>query len=511
MSGPYQKSITPLLVIGLILALTACVRPASQNGEPWDLGFPPGTPSRNVANATPTPFGPEAPEELVNIVSPTPNPPADLPDLREDVETYIVQPGDTLMRIALLYSVSVEQIIVYNQLTNPDYLEVGQILQIPAPAPLEPGPAFKIIPNSELIDGPTAADFNVSAFVKDTNGYLRRYNEVVDGVELSGADIIARISHDFSINPRLLLTLLEYQSNWLTKNNPDERKYPIGLPDPNRDSLYRQLSWAADNLNQGYYLWRVNALPAFVLADGSLVPANPTINEATAGIQYFFSRLFGLDAWRTAVSEKGLAATYEKLFGYAFQNSHEPILPENLKQPDLQLPFEEGVIWNFTGGPHGGWADGSAWAALDFAPPGEALGCVESSAWVVAVADGIVTHTGDGQVLLDLGEDGNHHTGWAVFYMHIDSHERVTEGSVLRAGDRIGHPSCEGGFSTGTHLHIARKYNGEWIPADQGDLPFVMDGWTSYGSGYVYEGWLQKGNRSVIADNGRTEENEIVR
>jgi len=52
---------------------------------------------------------------------------------------------------------------------------------------------------------------------------------------------------------------------------------------------------------------------------------------------------------------------------------------------------------------------------------------------------------------------------------------------------------------------------GVWIPADTGPLPFVMDGWTTSGSGYVYDGWLLKGQRSVIAENGRFEENEISR
>ena len=56
----------------------------------------------------------------------------------------------------------------------------------------------------------------------------------------------------------------------------------------------------------------------------------------------------------------------------------------------MQLPFEKGTTWSFTGGPHGGWDSGSAWAALDFAPPGEPAGCVSSDAWVVAVADGLI-------------------------------------------------------------------------------------------------------------------------
>ena len=35
----------------------------------------------------------------------------------------------------------------------------------------------------------------------------------------------------------------------------------------------------------------------------------------------------------------------------------------------------------------------------------------------------------------------------------------------VQAGDPLGHPSCEGGNVTGTHVHLARKFNGEWIGA----------------------------------------------
>ncbi len=38
---------------------------------------------------------------------------------------------------------------------------------------------------------------------------------------------------------------------------------------------------------------------------------------------------------------------------------------------------------------------------------------------------------------------------------------RVPTGTYLAQDDRVGHPSCEGGKVTGTHLHLARKFNGE--------------------------------------------------
>ena len=133
----------------------------------------------------------------------------------------------------------------------------------------------------------------------------------------------------------------------------------------------------------------------------------------------------------------------------------------------MQLPLEPNVDWAFTGGPHGGWGSGSAWAALDFAPGRQGLGCVQSDDWVVAVADGLISRADSGRVIQDLDNDGNEGTGWTVLYMHIEGRDRVEPGTYLKAGERIGHPSCTGGYSTGTHFHLARRYNGEWIPADQ--------------------------------------------
>ena len=64
--------------------------------------------------------------------------------------------------------------------------------------------------------------------------------------------------------------------------------------------------------------------------------------------------------------------------------------------------------------------------------------------------------------------------------------------------DPIGHPSCEGGTSTGTHFHIARKYNGEWIAAD-GPLRIDLGGWQAYAAEKNYQGELRMGEKVVVA------------
>ena len=111
---------------------------------------------------------------------------------------------------------------------------------------------------------------------------------------------------------------------------------------------------------------------------------------------------------------------------------------------------------------------------------------------------------------VDLDGDGFTQIGWSVLYLHVATKDRINSGVNVKAGDRIGHPSCEGGVSNGTHLHLARRYNGMWISADGGS-PFNLDGWTSTGTGTQYDGLLVKEDVSIEAWNGRREENQIQR
>ncbi len=447
------------------------------------------------------------------VLTPTPDPPHALPRVRTQVEQYTVQAGDTLASVAQRYTVSIPQILQANGLSDPNYVEVGQVLSIPLPDPANSGPGYKIIPDSELVYSPSNAGFDTAGTIAAFNGYLANYKEeVVPGLTMSGTEIVQRIATEYSVNPRLLLALLEHQSGWLTQSSPKENtlEYPLRYRSTSWKGLWRQLSWAANELNRGYYLWRVGGTGAWLLADNQVVPINPTINAGTAGVQRFFAPLSDQATWLEAVSPGGFDETFTALFGYPFGYAYEPLLPPDLAQPEMLLPIEAGDPWSFTGGPHGGWADGSAWAALDFAPPGDAYGCVDSAAWVTAVADGVVVRSGDGAVLQDLDGDGLEQTGWVVLYMHVATADRAPVGARLKAGDRVGHPSCEGGVSNGTHLHLARKYNGEWISADQ-SIPFVLDGWVSSGTGNEYDGYLTRDGQSVEAYAGRSDINQIAR
>ncbi|HKJ28081.1 MAG TPA: LysM peptidoglycan-binding domain-containing protein [Anaerolineales bacterium] len=419
--------------------------------------------------------------------------------------------------IAESYGVSLEAVIAANaDISDPNMISVGQVVQVPPPEPGAPAPDFKLIPDSELVNGPYNAQVDLAAYIREKGGYLSSYTEEVEGEIMTGAQIVEFAARNDSVNPRLLIALLEYHSGWLTQpaDNIRNPEYPMGLPEPNRAGLYKQMTWTANNLNRGFYLWRVNGLGYYITTDGVLIPASPTINAGTAGLHYMLALILTEANWRQAVSPDGFIQTYQTLYGYPFDWAVEPLVPPGLTQPILQLPFEPGVRWVFTGGPHGGWGGGSAWSSLDFAPPKEQLGCIQNDEWVTAAASGVVTRSDGGIIILDLDMDGNEGTGWTIFYGHIETRDRVPVGTVLQAGSRIGHPSCEGGISTGTHVHIARRYNGEWIPineAAKNAVPFTMDGWTAVDTGSLYNGYLTNSERIIEPCQCKDEENKIER
>ena len=86
----------------------------------------------------------------------------------------------------------------------------------------------------------------------------------------------------------------------------------------------------------------------------------------------------------------------------------------------------------------------------------------------------------------------------------------MAAGQVLPAGGRIGHPSCEGGYSNASHLHFARRYNGVWIAADNFNAPLNLAGWTARAAAREYDGWLVKGDRQLEAWDGYQDINALT-
>ncbi len=507
------------------LAILACTR-ADQPLDPGAEGAAP-PPTTSTASAeqtslravtsthtpvpepgpTASPAVPEAP------VSPTlPPTPTLSVDSSEEV-LYYAQPGDTLRTLAIRFGVVPEDISSPERPLPADggLIDLDQLLVVPRRIGVT-GPSERLIPDSELVFSPHAADFDVDEFARAQGGFLNTYQEYIGNRWRTGGEVVALAALDHSVNPRLLLAILEYHSGWVT--NPTRPTgnaftYPLGHQDPQTQGLYRQLTWLSNELGKGYYGWRAGTMTELVFSDGSIVRLAPELNAGTVGLQYYFSLIESGRGWAEALGPEGLIATYRRLFGDPLSYFH-PLYEPGVAQPDMILPFLPGHVWAYTGGPHGAWEREAAWAALDFAPPSLEAGCAVSDDWAVAAAPGLVLRSGGGVVVLDLDGDGREQTGWVLLYLHIAEKGSVRTGTFVEAGDLIGHPSCEGGIATGSHIHIARKYNGEWVLAD-GALPFELSGWVARAGSRAYLGALVKGDQLVLACTCASRETFISR
>lgn len=424
--------------------------------------------------------------------------------------TYVAQSGDTLEAVAARFRVKAEHITSTQPIPQDGLLPPGLLLYLPLGAQ-DVSLAPWLLPDSEVIYSPSALNFDVAAYLNETEGYLKTHDEYLrSSGQTSAAEIIARIALENSISPRLLLALLEYRCHCVL-GFPDENiegDNLLKIDIPGKVGLYRQLGWAISRLSLGYYGWRTGLFTELVFTDGVAQRIPPNLNPGSVALEFLFAQLYDHQAWQRAVDlEEGFPALYRRMFGDPWQRALkvEPLFSADLRQPPLILPFEPGKVWSFTSGPHKAWETDGAVAALDFAPASMESGCLPSPAWVVAMADGVVARSEYGAVVLDLDDpsglpgDGNEQSGWAILYMHVDRRERAPLGVHLQAGERIGHPSCEGGPASGTHIHIARKYNGEWIAAD-GPLPFVMDSWVAHSGSRPYRGSLNKDGKAIVAN-----------
>ena len=438
---------------------------------------------------------------------------------------YYAQSGDMLSAVANRFGVEESEITSNADLTQTTLIDPGTLLVIPNRITEPTTPNLQIIPDAEIIYSITAADFNVEEFVKEQSGYLSNFQDYLGSTGwINGYDAIDRLAIENSINPRMILGLLEFESRWVRGQPVDifHTEYPMGFNDYHYKGMSVQLVWAINNLSIAYYGWRAGTLTHLEFPDGSTLRLDPRLNAGTVAVQYLFSRVHSQSQWAQIIDpESGFPIMYAEMFGdpWALADEINPIFPPALNQPLLVLPFEPNAKWSFTGGPHNGWGQlnpkiygqaHSVFSAIDFAPAAARTGCIPTSAWVVASAPGLVVRSENGAVMVDLDGDGYEQTGWNLLYMHISDKDRVAEGTWLEVNDRVGHASCEGGVSTGTHLHFARKYNGEWVTAD-GPIPFILSGWRVVAGDKAYEGKLIRGDEVIIADINSESKSNIIR
>ena len=197
----------------------------------------------------------------------------------------------------------------------------------------------------------------------------------------------------------------------------------------------------------------------------------------------------------TAAPVPGISRT-----GAPWQRDGGPAITE------LRLPWSAGETWYLTSGPHS-----TRRSALDFAPPNldprtgklYADPCSRKRGdayWVRAAADGYFTAVlRKGCPCVQIQHDDGTTTNY--FHLRRSSVKRLgfKVGDPVRAGQALGHPSCEVGPrkcgathpASGVHVHFHRTNaaTAARLPADRA----VLSGWTVKAVGRQRDGMMIKG------------------
>jgi len=340
-------------------------------------------------------------------------------------------------------------------------------------------------------------DFDVDAYLAKRAPHLRRHSES-----------ISHWAGYSSISPKVLIALMEQQSGVVSRKRikADAMLRPFGKLSKS-NGFNEQTRDVANALRQALYeqqdpasapkgrvpLSRANPLQALYVQAGE--------SHASAGLrgdaefQLVYGRLF---------NEPRKAARPSGRFGVQANTDVQAMAgPSN---GFLQFPFPLYRTWH-VGGAHTNTGSGS-WpmSSLDMYAGG-GWGSYQSNYWVVASAAGYFKR--HSSCFAEVVHSG----GWSTTYYHMMNLQYGT-GAYIYGNYRVGNPAnyysqavCNGGHSTGPHLHWSLKYNGShyhlngvslsgyWITAlgssyDTNCSRFYLtkDGY-SYCSGWYYNEW----------------------
>jgi murein DD-endopeptidase MepM/ murein hydrolase activator NlpD len=290
----------------------------------------------------------------------------------------------------------------------------------------------------------------------------------------SFAEVLVGLSSLYSLNPGVLLALIEAQSSLISDPNPgtDQVAWAVGYRGDGggRRGLYGQLRWAAREMRYALvdYSLAYGGEPAPLrFADGSELEVGADLPLS----RYVLARLL---APTTTPDQLGprmdrLVNTYARLFGdpreppLDWPAPAEPFLHMPMEAPmrvtsffDHDTPFlrENGSTHTFWGRAETDMAfayDGHTGWDYAMAPPDR----------VLAAADGMVVFAGnsdDGCATPSQGVIIDHGNGYRTLYWHLARID-VELGQPVVHGDVLG-IAGDSGCAFGAHLHLQVQYLG---------------------------------------------------
>ncbi|GAB4432647.1 MAG: peptidoglycan DD-metalloendopeptidase family protein [Chloroflexi bacterium OHK40] len=338
----------------------------------------------------------------------------------------------------------------------------------------------------------------IQAFLEARGSPLKDVRFQVGNRSHSFTDVLVGLSSLYSLNPGLILALIDLQSGLVSSSSASAEQLAWALgyrgDGGGRRGLYSQLRWAARELRyatRDYALKGAGPPPPLIFADGTRRDVSPDLPFS----RYVLARVLAPTVAPGGLGQRldGLVNSYTRLFGDPrepptdWPAPAEPFLTRPMAEQfpvtsffDHDSPFlgQNGSLhtyWgrvetdgNFAYDGHTGWDYGMG-------PPDV----------VLAAADGEVIFAGNSDdgcatparaVILD------HGNGYRTLYWHLAS-IAVEAGQQVARGAELG-VAGESGCAIGAHLHFQVQYLGRDVDP-YGWCGVAPDPWASSPAGQV--------------------------
>ncbi|WP_444997489.1 pre-peptidase C-terminal domain-containing protein [Aliikangiella sp. IMCC44359] len=311
---------------------------------------------------------------------------------------------------------------------------------------------------------------------------------------LTHAEAISHYAGTSTISPKIYLALIEYKTGLISSGKTSGQQAVSAFGElSNSSGFNKQLEDISNRLTDAFYNGNVfSEATANSLSTDDNYARNAIGSVLISGENSSNSQL----AADTAFND--FAKVYNRLFP---QNNNEPltsapsVTSNNFAIPPsnfLQLPFPVGEAWS-NGGSHTWTGSGSyPQSSLDF-NDGGSWGSNLDHLWIVASAAGrAVVHSSCNLEIV-------HADGWSTNYYHLDD-ITVQTGDMVDMNQPLAHYAnqksqalCEGGSSSGPHVHFSLKKEGQYFHLDG----VALSGYVVHTGNDSYDGncdrfWLKK-------------------
>ena len=281
-------------------------------------------------------------------------------------------------------------------------------------------------------------------------------------------ELIAHWSGYYSINPKVVLALMELKSGLMSAPSQEKLRTPFaGLS--KASDFAGQLRDVLQQLSQRFYGFEAYQRRQARTGDRRSGQDAKALNAASIAL---LGLLYDASSEPVVLIKKPSLQGFTQQFAQLFntpseqmspvESSGEVVLAASALPPTnmLQLPWYQGYSWQ-SNGAHSHTGSGSPYSSIDVSYDWPGWGAATYS--VAAAHDGRVTVMSRCQVRV------THANGWATNYYHMDN-IRVSNGEIITVNTKLGNYAsnrntalCEGGSSTGPHLHFSLLYNGRYV------------------------------------------------